>query len=689
MPPLHHNGILVAHMVTPLRWTLVGVLILLIAAFARIWMLGEAPPGLQHDEIFKAQEGIALIEHGDFRLFYPSNQGHESGYVWVLALAYALFGKSVMMVKFPPLVFGLLTVALMYRVLGEIFNRRVGVIAAGLTAVSFWGVFTSRVGLRAVMLPVITLLVIWGVHRLYRSADTRSAKHWCVTLLTAFALGFAIYTYTSSFVLYIAFFAIILALIVFDRVALRRVWKHLAVIGLIATVMTLPMINVRLNDPQGQNRVSTITRPLNDFLAGKPAELIDNAWKLAGMPFFTGDPEWRYNVADRPLFATPVGLLVYVGLAVAVWRLRKQPILAIFLTLATAGLIPSLLTVSAPSFLRSIIALPAIMLFVALVLDALRDKRMVWSLGVIAVVVTGATDWSAYFGQWPRNEEVQSIYRDDLEQLAHTLNEQDTSLVLVSTTDTELDPLLFRYYQPPEATEIVFFDGRTNIALSHNPERNALLVISPWSPVSPPHADWLAETSGTTQLEPIRRQDGQIAFDVYQLDPSGDALRSRLERVQTHPVYIYNQDEFPAGRIERWAQQIDYPVNFGGIVELVGVELPRTQIASQFDGVNLQLYFRPLVDHPDIKLNAFVHMSTRGGVVHAQRDLMGIPALQWTRDLVFIQDNFVIAGATSPGSYIITMGVYDYATGERLPILNADGEQIANRLIVGRVQVVE
>ena len=129
--------------------------------------------------------------------------------------------------------------------------------------------------------------------------------------------------------------------------------------------------------------------------------------------------------------------------------------------------------------------------------------------------------------------------------------------------------------------------------------------------------------------------------------------------------------------------------NCAGVIREVGVELPRTQIATQFDGVNIQLYFHPLVDHPDIKLNAFVHMSTRGGEVHAQRDLMGIPALQWTRDLVFIQDNFVIAGTTSPGSYIITLGVYEYATGERLPILNTAGDRIADRLVVGRVQVVE
>ena len=60
------------------------LLIFLVAAFARLWHFQDAPPGLQHDELFKAQEGRGIVENGDWRVFYPSNQGHEGGYVWLL-----------------------------------------------------------------------------------------------------------------------------------------------------------------------------------------------------------------------------------------------------------------------------------------------------------------------------------------------------------------------------------------------------------------------------------------------------------------------------------------------------------------------------------------------------------------------------------------------------------------------------
>lgn len=665
-------------MTTPARTRLaLGILILLVAAFARLYQLNEAPPGLQHDEIFKAQEGRALVEQGDFRLFYPSNQGHEGLLVWILGVSYLLFGTSVIMVKFPAFVCGMLTVALTYRVIGEIANRRVGFIAAGLTAVSFWAISVNRMGLRANLLPMFALLVVWGIYRVIQSGRHKNV----IAALTGTALGLAIYTYTSSFILFIAFGCLIVTLALFQRETLHVRWRQLLMMGIVAAVVALPMVYIRVNDPQGANRVSTITRPLNDFLAGSPAELIDNFWRLVGMPFFTGDPEWRYNVAGQALFGTSVGLLVYVGFAAALWRTRKQPIYAMFLVFATVGLVPSLLTVSAPSFLRSIIALPAVMLFVALALDVLPNKRWVWGLGTAAIILTAATDWTAYFGDWIRNEEVHQVYRDDLEQLAGYLETHDGIQAFISTSDTGLDPLLFEYYQ--SQTDGVFFNGQTNIVLSDQP---ALLFISPFSQITPPHADWLTAENGTTPLDPIYRQDGRIAFEVYQLN-AAEIIKNRLIQVQTQPVYLYGETAFPRGEVETWAERIDYPVNFGDVVQLVGVELPRKQIASERDGVNIQLYFQPLIERIDLPLNVFVHFTRRDGTVHAQRDLLGVPTIEWTRDLTFIQDNFVVAGVTPPGRYLVTMGVYNFQTGQRLPLLDDHGVIVGDRLVIDRVRV--
>jgi 4-amino-4-deoxy-L-arabinose transferase-like glycosyltransferase len=671
-----------------------GLLILLIAAFARIYAFGDSPPGLQHDEIFKAMEGRALIERGDFRIFYPSNQGHEGGYVWVLGAAYLLFGASVMMIKFPPLAFGMLTVALTYRVMGELAGRRVGAVAAGLCAVSIWAVFTSRVGLRAVLLPVVVLLVIGGLGHLAR-VGRRAPRPLpfisAVGIATAAALGLAVYTYTSAFALHIGFGAYILALAIFDRPLFRRLWRPLALIALMTLVSALPMLDARLNDPQGTNRVSTITRPLNDLLAGQPRELLDNATKLAGMFAFTGDPEARYNLPGRPLFVLPVGLLVYAGLALMIGRARREPLYAALLALLLAGLIPSLLTVSAPSFLRSIPALPVVMLAVALATDAiaraLRDHRLAGALGAGVVLVTAVADWPAYFDRWPRDEAVQMIYRDDLEALAHDLHRADPAgLTLVSTTDPALDAALFAFYGSP-AGHVAFFDGRTTLALpAPEGQRPATLYISPWSAITPPHAPWLTPEFGAAPLRPLVRQDGEVAFARYTWD-ARDSLAAHIA-ANRPPLYIATPP-YPRGDPADWGAPLAYPVRFGDALELVALELPRTRIATEFDGVNIQLYFRPLRDDLDAPLSIFVHMARRDGRVHAQRDLLGVPTTGWSPAMLFIQDNFVIAGPTPPGPYWITLGVYDVSTGERLPILDADGAPLGDQVLVGRVRAVE
>ncbi|MBZ0306156.1 MAG: glycosyltransferase family 39 protein, partial [Anaerolineae bacterium] len=224
-------------------------LILLVAVFTRLWKLGEAPPGLQHDELFKAQEGQSIVTDGNFRVFYETNQGHEGGYVWLLAVSYVLFGNSLLMVKMPAFWCGLLTVALLYRVVREIYGFRPAVFASGLAAVSFWALFTSRVGLRAVLLPPVILLVIWG---LWRICYARYAR-WKLSVFTGLVLGFAIYTYTASIALYAAYAGFLITLALFDRPTFQKRWRELLLITVLGAVLTLPMIYHRLNNPMGQN----------------------------------------------------------------------------------------------------------------------------------------------------------------------------------------------------------------------------------------------------------------------------------------------------------------------------------------------------------------------------------------------------------------------------------------------------
>jgi hypothetical protein len=519
------------------------------------------------------------------------------------------------------------------------------------------------------------LLIALGLWALTRPSLSR--RPGLMAGLTGLALGSSLYTYTSAFALFGGFGALILALIAFDRPLFRARWKQFMLVSIIAGIVASPIIVARLTDREGFNRASTITRPLTDALDGQPAELLTNAAKLAGMFFFTGDPEPRYNLPNRAAFPV-AGLLVYVGLVLMLIHLRRQPIFAYWLGVGMVGLIPSLLTVAAPSFLRSVAVLPVAAACIGLSVGLLKP-HLRWRMTIILVGLVGFFDLRVLFFQWPNLPEVQAIYRDDFQQLATHIEQNSVARALVSTPDVELDALMLPFELSDGVSATTLFDGQTTLVIADG----ATMYVSPLAAITLPHQSWLTPESGAERLPDVLTQDGQIAFEVYRFiqppifSPNGMA-------------YIWMAGgRYPQGDVSMWAQSLTYPVNFGGVVELIGVELADRPLARQFDGVNIQLYLRPLVERESLPIQAFVHVYQRNGRLHAQRDLLGVPTSQWQHDMTIIQDNFVVMGDSGVGNYIVALGFYNYQTGERLDILGANGEILADHVLVGRVRVRE
>jgi hypothetical protein len=543
------------------------------------------------------------------------------------------------------------------------------------------------------MLPAVVLLVLIGLSHILKTQSHRTP--WRIATLTGIALGLAIYTYTSSFALHIAFALFFIAYALLNHAQFRQHLRALLVVGILGLVLTLPMVYIRLTDPQGSNRAGSIATPLHEAQAGNPQLLIDNAIKLAGMPAFVGDPTWRYNVPSRPLFLLPIGLLVYIGIGIALFNLRRHPINTMLLGLLLVGLIPSLLTVLAPSFLRSIVTLPSLMIFVGLTIDQTRKhlpNKLTWGIISVIIGLTAIADYHAYFVTWAtdatmtlpyhdnreQGEPLFEIYRDDLEQLKHYLSQRDESIAFVSTPNEELDPLIYKYTGQASDTKIVFFNAFANIVLSEEP---TLLFISPLSPISEKHQNWLTPDYGTQHIDTLYRQDHNIAYEVYRVSDAPNSLTQALSDIDQRTVFIQSDGQ---------RQAINFPVNFGNQIQLRNIEIPRETVYNKDDGVNNQLYLEPLIEPSGATLSIFMHLIAEDGQPPvAQRDLLGIKPANWHPNILFIQDNFVpIQMPIEPRRYTLTMGVYDIQTGQRLPILDAQGNILADHLILGEIDVI-
>ena len=177
----------------------------------------------------------------------------------------------------------------------------------------------------------------------------------------------------------------------------------------------------------------------------------------------------------------------------------------------------------------------------------------------------------------------------------------------------------------------------------------------------------------------ILRQDGAVAFDIYRVSDTNTSLTQFLNDIAERDIYIAVDSE---------QQAIGFPVNFGNLILFRGLQIPRETVYGENDGINNQLYFQPLVKSSGATLNVFLHLVNNTNEVVAQRDLLGVSPAYWYPNTIFIQDNFVPFWERVPaGTYQLKMGIYDWQTGVRIPILDEMGQPISDQLLLGEIEV--
>src|SRR3989338_2659916 len=150
--------------------TLWLVIILLIAVFFRFYDLKNVPPGLWADEAINGNNAV----EANWKVFYPENNGREGLFINIQSLFVAAFGNEPWVLRFPSVIFGILTVLGVYLLTKEIFQdlpkkeigfrlsnpEKLALFSAFLMATSFWHINFSRIGFRTIMAPLLLSLGI-------------------------------------------------------------------------------------------------------------------------------------------------------------------------------------------------------------------------------------------------------------------------------------------------------------------------------------------------------------------------------------------------------------------------------------------------------------------------------------------------------------------------------------------------
>jgi 4-amino-4-deoxy-L-arabinose transferase-like glycosyltransferase len=659
-------------------------LIVVVAAFFRFYRLDAIPPGLTHDE---ADTGyfVASVYRGT-----PSTVDVPYGYAYKPFTKYSgalfmlLFGPTDLALRLHSAFFGTLLVLVTYLWVREAFGMTAGLGGAGLMAVSFWAVSSSRFALNPAPAPA---LLGGAVYFLWRALDERGRRRrWWAWGLFALLLAGSLYVYETAFAAAVSFILLFAYLACVDRARFRRygVWFAGALVA--AGVLAAP----HLLDPATWARTSAQSGPLQAAFQGDLGPIWSRIVSALGTFSFSGDRLVTYNLPGRPIFDPFTSLFFYGGIALCIWR-WKAPHYAFIVMWMIAGMLPSFVTGEWGSTLHSggakapILVLPALGAVEAGRYVARRFGSRwasVFAVGCLIwiVVIAGSTGYD-YFVRWGQSPETRAAYFHNLAAITDYLDQTRYSGVVALSSpfpDLPLDPFIAELRLHREDLSLRWFDARR--ALVFPETMRSLFVLPPNTPL----AAYFAQRLNLQLVERVhlRPDDVDPTFDVLEWNPS--AAFSHFLASSTRKVMVEGQ-------------ALALPVNAGNAVELLAYELPTARVARG-GRVSLATFWHVLdpqalgpvpADAYGHSATIFVHALDGTDAVVGQEDRLDAPAWNWRSGDVFVQMHcFRMDADVLPGLYQLEMGIYTDHDLERLPII-VDGASVDDRILLQPLEIVD
>jgi 4-amino-4-deoxy-L-arabinose transferase-like glycosyltransferase len=375
--------------------------LLLLGAALRLGAMGQVPPGLYYDEAQNGLDALRVLQ-GEWPLYFAANNGREPGFIYLIAAAVGILGRTPLAVRLPSFFIGTLTLAATYDLARTLFSgpgqsraaaRRMGRWALATLAVTFWHVHLSRVGFRAVLLPLFTALYLGQAVRALRS--TRAHHYIAAGVL----YGASWYTYMAARFTPVAVAALVIYGF-YDHWRRHRAaplrgghtgpeWgRGAALAAAAAFLVLLPLGIYTLAHPEivlsRSGQVSILSETIHQGRFWHT--LAQHTLRTAGMFTLRGDRIWRHNLAWRPVWDPALGLAFTIGLGVCLAGiLDSRPELLLIVVWTAVMALPTLLAEDAPHFLRAAGVLPTAALIPAV--------GLAWLSGALHRI-TGRRRWA-------------------------------------------------------------------------------------------------------------------------------------------------------------------------------------------------------------------------------------------------------------------------------------------------------
>jgi len=653
-----------------LEWLMLA-LVLLAALFLRVYQLDRFPPGPFSDEAAAFILASEVASGHSWPIFITSYTGHEVLFYYLAAPVLRLLGSTVVALRMTSALVGVATVLVTYLLARELFDDEpaieshwLGLLTASLLATSFWHISVSRYGYRAITLPLMQSLMLLALWRGLR----RNSWRWVAA--AGLFCGLVAYTYLSSR-------SVPVALAVLLLLVLAAGWRHwqlrlgqFGVFTLIALIVFAPLGTFFLRHPEAFAARMTQVSLFSEGSAWQ-STLARNTLRALQVFTMRGDPSWRFNLPNLPMFQGPLALAFYIGLIVIVVQLvRGRGFLgrvryALIVIWPLVMLLPTILAdpVDVPHSLRAIGVLPLSFLIPALGLIAILNAacRLLHSTRLTVALATGTlgltlgisavNSFQEYFVRWGPEPRLYYDLNQDIADLAHYLDSlpNDGRPLYVGAPD---------YRHPTVAaisrsfSRIKWVQGGEAFAFAPGP------AVYAWPRSGLPDDAWLARFfPPESRLARQSGPDGGPAFVVYALDHS-PAISP------THPL----------------------SATFGGVIQALGYDILRDRPSG--GRTDVALYWRILRKPERGDYSEFITLGDAWGVQQAQSGSFAYPSEQWSPgEIIAERVRVQTSDGTPPGQYALNIGWWSSSAGERLSITDAQGRFAGTTIAINPVTV--
>lgn len=215
---------------------IVFLLILLLAAFVRLYKLGTLPDGLNQDEAYAGYEAFSLLQNGvdswgyRFPIYFISwGSGMNVLYSYILIPFFYALGLDIFVLRLPQALCAIVSCYVFYKLLCLMYDKNKALAGFFLVSIMPWHIMLARWGLEANLAPT---MILCGFYFFCRSFE--KSKY---LLLSAFFYALAMYAYATCWVFVVVSFA--LQLIYF--LIYRRLFKIVFISGIIYTLCIVPL----------------------------------------------------------------------------------------------------------------------------------------------------------------------------------------------------------------------------------------------------------------------------------------------------------------------------------------------------------------------------------------------------------------------------------------------------------------